>query len=106
MPDIRLVQGDTRPQLKARLTITRTQQPVDLSSATSVRFQMKQENDRKYTVDAEASIVDAADGRVAYTWGPNDLRAPGTYIAQWEITWAENAKQTTAQPGTIEVRAQ
>lgn len=106
MPDIRLVQGDTRPQLKARLTITSTGLPVDLTSATGVRFQMRQDNDRRYTVDAPAAVVDAVDGRVVYTWAANDLRAVGTYQAQWEITWAEGAVQTTTPAGTVEVRAQ
>jgi hypothetical protein len=107
MADVRVVQGDTRPDVRATLTVTTTGLPLDLTSATEVRFQMRQDNDRSYTVNAPATIVDPrAEGKVRYSWGPNDLRQHGTYLAQWEITWAEGEVQTTTPANVIEVRRQ
>lgn len=106
MADVRVVQGDTRPDLKSTLTVVTTGEPLDLTSATEVRFQMRQENDRRYTVDAEATIVDPAAGQVQYTWAEGDLIHPGTYLAQWQITWGGGAVQTTDPANTVEVRRQ
>lgn len=106
MPDVRMVQGDTRPELRATLTLTRSGEPRDLTGAASVKFQMRKADDRHYTVNAEAEILDAEAGDVRYVWSANDLRTPGLYDAQWEITWAEGAIQTTTPVNSIEVRPQ
>jgi hypothetical protein len=107
MADVRVVQGDTRPDVKATLTVTTTQQPLDLTGATEVRFQMRQDNDTRYTVNSPAVIVEPyTEGKVRYSWGAHDLRQHGNYLAQWEIHWAEGQIQTTTPANTIEVRRQ
>lgn len=106
MPDVRVVQGDTRPDLNATLTVTRTKEPLDLTGVASIRFQMRKGDDRAYTVDAEAVIVDAAAGTVRYTWGPNDLRTHGDYKCQWQLTYVEGGIQTTTPANSLEIRRQ
>jgi Rib/alpha/Esp surface antigen-like repeat protein len=105
MADI-VVQGDTGPDVVAVLheegSVT---SPIDLTGAT-VAFQMRKPDDRRYTVNALATIEDATAGQVRYEWGPNDLAVPGDYQAQFEITFPNGKVQTTKTPLTIEVRRQ
>lgn len=98
------VQGDTKPDINA--VIHRQDDsniPVDLTGC-SVRFQMKKENDKRFTVDAVATVTDAANGRVVYAWHDNDLTVPGEYVAQWRITYPGGAVQTTAYEVPLTVR--
>lgn len=106
MADVTLVQGDTGPSLNGALKLKATQEPLDLTNATAVRFQMRQDNDRHYTVDEEAVVVNAEDGLVRYDWADGDLSVFGDYICQWEITWSAGPVQTTEPANTITVRRQ
>jgi hypothetical protein len=100
------VQGDTAPDLNATLHLEGDPEtPIDLSHAT-VRFQMRQANDRRFTVDAVADIVSGPAGTVKYVWAPNDLAQPGDYDAQWEVTFQDETVQTTAQTQVLRVRRQ
>lgn|SRR5512141_58816 len=101
------VQGDTAPDITAQ--IHEEDSPlvaVDLTTASGVRFQMRKTDDRRFTVNASASITDAANGLVSYSWGPNDLATPGDYQIQWEVTYAGGRIQTTAPTETITIRRQ
>jgi hypothetical protein len=101
------VQGDTGPSLLATLhDQTDPFIPLDLSDASGVRFQMRKPDDKRYTVNAPATIVNAATGRVRYAWGPNDLAVPGDYEVQFEVTFVDGMVQTTATPNQITVRRQ
>lgn len=103
-----LVQGDTRPVIKANL-YERDSNPVqyvDLSGMTSVRFQMRKADDRFYTVNAAATITSTASGGVEYALGANDLQVPGDYLVQWEVTFPDGKVQTTSVPNPITVRKQ
>jgi len=100
------VQGDTAPDINAIIheeddaTVV-----VDLTDAT-VKFQMRKADDRKYQVNSAASITDAANGTVSYSWGPNDLAQHGTFIVQWEVTYPGGRVQTTSPEVEISVRRQ
>lgn len=101
------VQGDTAPAITTVITEEDdTTKVVNLSTATSVKFQMRRADDRRYTVNAAAQVVDAALGKCSYSWGANDLAVPGEYQFQWEITWAGGRIQTTAPVETLIVRRQ
>lgn len=101
------VQGDTGPSLLATLhDQTDTTVPLDLTFAEQVKFQMRKSDDKRYTVNALATIVNAATGRVRYAWGPNDLAVPGDYEVQFEVTFVDGMVQTTATPSLITVRRQ
>ena len=100
------VQGDTAPDLLA--TIHNADDPttvVNLTGAT-VRFQMRRPDDRKFTINAPAEVVDATGGKVRYRWSQNDLTYPGDYAVQWEVTYPDSRVQTTAAASTITVRRQ
>ena len=101
------VQGDTAPDITA--VIHEEDDPtsiIDLSTVEGVRFQMRRQDDHRYTVNAAGSVLDGPTGRVSYSWGANDLSVPGTYVVQFEITYAGGRIQTTSPEVTITVRRQ
>lgn len=89
------VQDDTEPSVVAVLhKKDDPTTPIDLTDCTVV-FQMRKADDKRYTVNAVADILDEETGRVEYTWGANDLSQPGVYQAQWQITYPEGGDETT-----------
>lgn len=105
MTNFIFVQGDTEPAINATLHEEDAPAQVwDLTDAGSVRFQMRKADDRRFTVDNEATILDPEAGTVRYNWGPNDLSVPGEYEVQWRVIYNDLRKQTTAHTQTITVR--
>lgn len=100
------VQGDTAPDLNAILHDKGDEAAVLDLTDCSVRFQMRKEDDRRFTVNNTADIISAPGGSVRYQWGPNDLAVPGDYLTQWEVTYPDDREQTTELPETITVRRQ
>lgn len=102
--DLKLVQGNTAPDLTSVLHDREDSSLVlDLTGCT-VRFQMRKTDDRRFTVNNAASIVDEDAGLVRYQWGPNDLAVSGEYEIQWEVTYPDAKKQTTADTEPLTVR--
>lgn len=100
------VQGDTAPDLNA--IIHDEKDPdiiVDLTGCT-VRFQMRAVDDKRYQVNAVASVTNGPAGAVSYSWGANDLSRPGTFLGQWEVTYLGGRVQTTYPEVEIIVRRQ
>ncbi len=104
MADLTVTQGDNKPDVLATITDTETGDALDLTTATSVFFRMRKENDRLWKVNAMATITDAANGRVRYSWGSNDLADPGEYEAYFHVVYADTTKQSTRPPNSIEVQ--
>jgi hypothetical protein len=103
------VQGDTAPDITAIIhEEDDISSVIDLSSGlvSGVRFQMRRSDDRRYQVNSAATVVDGPTGRVSYSWGPNDLSVPGTYVVQWEVTYQGGRVQTTSPEVTVTVRRQ
>jgi hypothetical protein len=99
------VQGDTGPTIRAQITDEVTGDPINLTNCT-VKFQMRKPDDTRYQVNAGATITNASQGLVAYSWGQKDLAIWGEYDAQWEITFQDAVVQTTTPANRINVRRQ
>jgi len=64
---------------------------IDLTDAT-VYFHCGAEGDPDNAiVDALATVVDAENGRVRYTWTAADTAEAGTYQAEFELQWGGGA---------------
>lgn len=99
------VQGNTAPDIVAQLHDEKVPTVVlNLTTATSVRFQMRKPDDTLFTVDAVAAITSASQGLVSYSWATNDLNVDGEYDTQWEVHWADGKVQTVAKTNRILVR--
>lgn len=104
MSELTFVQGDTAPDITAVLhDVDDVDAPLDLTGAT-VKFQMRKPDDKRFTIDAAADVLDELAGEVGYTWSTNDLAVPGDYETQWEVTFADLRKQTNPTPNLITVR--
>ena len=100
------VQGDTAPDITA--VIHEEDDPtvlVDLSGS-SVRFQMRRADDKRYQVNSLATVVNGPAGSVSYSWGANDLAVPGAFLVQWEVTYPGGRIQTTSPEVQVTVRRQ
>lgn len=75
--------------------------PVNLTTATAVKFQMKQPGTPK--IDAAATITSASAGTVSYAWVLADTDTPGRYRAVFEVTWSDGKKQTFPNGEPIDV---
>lgn len=82
--------GDLVPAITATLyqkVGTAAQTPIDLTTALSVKFAMRNRNTRVKEVDALASVVSPAVGSVSYQWVPGDTDTVGHYDCEWQIMW-------------------
>jgi hypothetical protein len=99
------VQGNTAPDIVAQLhdEITPTV-PLNLTGCQGVKFQMRKPDDKLFTVNAAATVTNASQGLVSYSWAAKDLAVDGEYDAQWEVTFGDGKVQTVARPNRILVR--
>ena len=92
MADFTLKAHDRLPSIQAALTTAGA--PVDLTGATGVNFIMKATQGNTVKVNAAATIVTAATGVVRYDWLAIDTDTPGSFQAEWQVTWTGGKKQT------------
>lgn len=101
MADLTFVQYDTAPTIFG--TLVADSAPLDLTSATSVRFQMRQANSFRYVIDAAATIVTPAAGAVRYDLVNGDLDNAGSFIARWEVHFSDGSVQHSEPENTVTV---
>jgi hypothetical protein len=94
-------QGDLVPAATATLMQavgSAAATPIDLTTATGVKFAMRNRATGTIKVDAAGSVVSAAAGTVKYQWTGTDTDTSGNYDMEWQITWAAG-KQTVPGAG-------
>lgn len=122
---IKLVQGDSRPQLRFSVTDPNTGLPIDFSNvSTTVRFKFRAAGDTatKETLVCtklvgrvlESGAIDTtppydtagAGGRVALNWGPTSLDTAGDFEGELEVTFDDGTVQTVFDLVKFTVREQ
>ena len=101
MSIFRIKEGDLVPAITATLMQavgTAAAVAIDLTSASSIKFAMRNTSDNTIKVDAAATIVSAAAGTVKYQWAGTDTDTAGSYQAEWQIVWPAG-KQTVPGAG-------
>lgn len=94
--------GDSAPMFRAQCLDGTT--PVNLTSATGVRFLMR--NQAGAVVINAAMVVEdqtANTGWVHYAWAPTDLAVAGYYQAEVEVTWGDDRRQTFPPEDTVSI---
>ena len=84
-----LVQGSTPVMTDVLLDANGA--PVDLTGATVVF--VYQGGGNVVCQSRPATITDALAGAVAYQFQPDETNALGIYLAQWQVTFADNTQQ-------------
>jgi len=108
-PTFHLKQGDTGPPLEVRFTDDEYN-PVELDSNTdSVTFHIEDDDGNAVSMTNTASIESGPEGVVSYQWDASDTDTPGTYFAEFRVTFneGESDERTETFPNagyiTIEV---
>jgi hypothetical protein len=100
--DLYLHQGDRLPWAQATLA-DGNGDPVDLTTATSVRFVMRAIGAESVAIDQAASVVgDPTDGVVRYEWATADTEAAdvGAYFGEFTVIFPGGA-QTFPNPDPL-----
>lgn len=97
----RIKSGDTRPFFAVTLTYS-DGSAVSLSGA-SVLFKMR-DDAGSLKVNAAATITDAAAGQCEYRPTAADTDTPGSYLAEWQVTFADTTIQTFPTRGHDRVK--
>lgn len=87
-----LKQNDTSPTLDAILTDANGT-VVDVTGA-SVRFHMLKIGATALKIDAAATVVDGTAGHVRYTLQSGDTDTPGTFKAEYQVTFIDGSIET------------
>lgn len=83
------VQGSTRPFFAVQLLKESDHTVVSLAGA-SVGFSFRHVDSTTAAVSAQScNITDATNGKVEYRWQSSDLNVPGTYNAEFRVTFAD-----------------
>lgn len=93
---IRLVQGDTKPNLVVTLTDSISGAAINITGAT-VRLKFRPLGSETIRTTIVGSIVDGANGIVVFQWvsEPTSLTGdPGPYEGEIEITFDDGTVQT------------
>lgn len=96
-----LKQDDTAPVL-AYTTLDENKAVIVLTGAT-VTFYMQDENGIAVITAAAVTIVDAANGKVEYSWVAADSDVSGIFSAEFVITFGDGTIRTSPDPGWITV---
>lgn len=88
---IKLVQGDTRPQIQVTLTDENTGSPIDISNATC-RLKFRAAGGTTVLDTLTGSVTNGPAGQVVFVWNAGSLNVdPGDYEGEVEVTFPNNA---------------
>ena len=101
---IKLVQGDTRPQVKVTVLDDNTDTAIDIRNSSLVmRFRAVGSTTVLDTLNG--IILDGINGIAAFAWNPTTLNVDaGDYEGEIEITFSDNTRQTVYDVIKFKVR--
>lgn len=102
---IKLVQGDTRPQISTTLVDENTALPIVLTGAAVV-MRFRKVGDTTILDTLNSVVTDALNGIVVFSLNPGTLtNAIGDYEGEIEVTFPDATRQTTYDVLKFKVRA-
>lgn len=104
MTDFTMKQNDTSPAISYILKDADSN-VVDLTGALAIRFHMVSQDKQTVKVDAAGSVVGAAtSGEVKYQWLPADTDTAATWLAEFEITYADGNIETFPNGDNLKIK--
>lgn len=94
--------GATLPKLLFQIVDEATGYPVDLTGAT-VSFKMKRLSDGAVVTNAGATIEQATQGLVSYSWSTNDTQTVGVYIGEFDVAFPDGYVLTVPRKNSLEI---
>lgn len=94
--------GDKEPAIEAVLEDANGD-PKDLSNASGVSFHMKEPRSGTAKIDKAATITDAPNGVVQYSWDAEDVDEAGEFEAEFEVTWSDGDTETFPKDGFLDL---
>lgn len=92
---IKLVQGDTRPQVRLALTDENAGEVLDLTGAT-VTLHFRAVGESTSLFSRQGYVLDAPNGIAVISWQTGDLDVPaGEYEGEIEVYWASTGARQT-----------
>ena len=102
---IKLVQGDTLPQVKVTITDDTTGLPVDITGATP-RLKFRAVGDDTLLFTLTGVVLNGPSGTAVFDWGPTSLNIDeGDYEGEVEVLFSGGGIQTVYEPLKFKVRA-
>lgn len=103
---IKLVQGDTRPQVQVTLTDDTTGLPIQITGAT-VRMRFRAAGSSTVLSTLVGTVTDGVKGTAVFQWPVGSLSVDeGAYEGEIEITFADATVQTVYEILKFKLRAQ
>ena len=99
MVDFTIKENDTSPTFQRTLTDA-SGTAVNLSGATVI-FKMYDQMRTTQVISATATLVDATNGVISYTFQTADTVTPGWYWVELEVTFSGGAVETYPNSGYI-----
>jgi BppU N-terminal domain len=101
MPDLVLRQGDTTPALQQTI-LDASGNVVNLTGAT-VTFVMRALTSTTPVVNTNATILNAANGTVQYSWAAADTATAGLYMGEFHVTLSGGGTYTYPNDGYLDI---
>jgi len=102
MADFTIKQNDDSPAFERTLSDS-SGTVINLTGST-VRFHLYDQTKDTAKIDAAATITDAANGVVVYTWAAGDTDTVGWYWGEFEVTYSDTTVETFPNSGYISVK--
>ena len=103
---IKLVQGDTRPQIQVTLTDDTTGLPIDITRGT-LRMRFRAAGGDTVLSTLIGTITDPVNGVGVFLWPVGTLDVdPGDYEGEVEVTFEDTTVQTVYDLLLFKLRAQ
>jgi len=103
---IKLVQGDTRPQIKVTLTDDTTGMPIDITRGV-LKMRFRAAGESVVLTTLTGTILDGAAGTGVFNWpvGALDVNE-GNYEGEIEVTFEDTTVQTVYELLKFKLRSQ
>lgn len=106
---LRMKRNDTLPKVKISVVERDVNNPslttpVDLTGCTAKFIMVTDATPRVVKVNAVATITDAVNGKIEYTWTSPNTDTSGDYLAEFEITFGGGGKMTLPADDTLAIK--